>query len=392
MADASHGRKHPPSGPDAHLAHHFDTARQQFSAGRLGMWLFIATEILMFGGLFCAYAILRGNHPDIFEFGSQFLDRRWGFLNTVVLVSSSFTMALAVRAAACGHQRQLVLFLTLTLICGVDFMVVKYLEYSHKFEEHLVWGAGFYEGHHAMVAAEEAVAVGPGDAAHGSTLFGATCAACHGPGAEGMEGLGPTLVANQFVAGLDEAGLVQFLRAGRSLDDPRNTTGLLMPPKGGNPLLSMQDLADIAAHLRGLQTGVGGAVVAAAAATPAEPPAVAAEQALPRSVIPLAAPAPVGLDPRGPTPPRRAGFAIAEPPGPTDLPPNAHLFFGIYFCMTGLHGVHVLVGIGVIGWLRKRALRGDFSSSYYTPVDFVGLYWHVVDIIWIFLFPLFYLI
>ena len=79
------------------------------------MWLFIATEILMFGGLFCAYAILRGNHPEVFEFGSRFLDRRWGFLNTSVLIFSSFTMALAVRAAQCGHQRQLVLFLSLTL-------------------------------------------------------------------------------------------------------------------------------------------------------------------------------------------------------------------------------------------------------------------------------------
>ncbi|MGH2570797.1 MAG: c-type cytochrome, partial [bacterium] len=283
MADASHGRKHPPSDPDAHLAHHFDTPRQQFSAGRLGMWLFVATELLMFGGLFCAYAILRGNHPDIFEFGSQFLDRRWGFLNTLVLISSSFTMALAVRAAACGHQRQLVLFLTLTLICGVDFMVVKYLEYSHKIEERLVWGAGFYQGHHAMVAAEEAVELAPGDPAKGSALFGTTCAACHGPGAQGMEGLGPSLVGNEFVGGLDEAGLVAFLKAGRALDDPRNTTGLLMPPKGGNPLLSMQDLADIAAHLRGFQTGAAAPQVAAAPAAPEEPFAVEEELMLPKS-------------------------------------------------------------------------------------------------------------
>ena len=74
------------------------------------------------------------------------------------------------------------------------------------------------------------------------------------------------------------------------------------------------------------------------------------------------------------------------------MPPNTHLFFGIYYAMTGLHGIHVVVGMIVILWLIKRAFRGDFSSQYFTPVDTGGLYWHIVDLIWIFLFPLFYLI
>jgi hypothetical protein len=74
------------------------------------------------------------------------------------------------------------------------------------------------------------------------------------------------------------------------------------------------------------------------------------------------------------------------------MPVNTHQFFAIYYIMTGLHGIHVVIGIGVIGWLLVGALRGRFSSNYYTPVDLVGLYWHVVDLVWIFLFPLFYLI
>ena len=138
MADASHR-------PKSHLAHHFATPRQQFSGGKLGMWLFIATEILMFGGLFCVYAILRGNHPEIFEFGSRYLDRTWGFINTMVLIFSSFTMALAVRAAQCNQQRQLVFFLTLTLICAVDFLAVKYLRYK------------YYNGHSDNNGANQAI-------------------------------------------------------------------------------------------------------------------------------------------------------------------------------------------------------------------------------------------
>jgi cytochrome c oxidase subunit 3 len=74
------------------------------------------------------------------------------------------------------------------------------------------------------------------------------------------------------------------------------------------------------------------------------------------------------------------------------MPPNTHLFFAIYYAMTGLHGIHVLIGMGVIGWLIVRAGRGEFGPKYYTPVDLVGLYWHIVDLVWIFLFPLFYLI
>ena len=100
------------------LAHHFDTPRKQFEAAKLGMWLFLATEVLLFGGLFCVYAIFRGNHPEMFEYASQFLDTRWGVTNTAVLLISSMTMALAVTAAQRGQQRQLIALLLATFMGG----------------------------------------------------------------------------------------------------------------------------------------------------------------------------------------------------------------------------------------------------------------------------------
>ena len=364
---------------ESHLAHHFDAPEQQFSAGALGMWLFLGTELLMFGGLFCVYATLRGSHPEVFRFGARHLDPTFGALNTMVLIFSSFTMALAVRAAQTNQQRQLVFFLTLTLVCAVDFLAVKYIEYSHKFEEGLVWGRGFYQGEYAPASAVPVKLV-PGDLAKGRQNFTATCAACHGQGAEGMKGLGPALRDNAFVQSLDDAGLVAFLKVGRGVNDPRNKTGIMMPAKGGNPVLHDQDLMDIASHLRTLQASAAGQ-----AAAPKAPPApvVAAKSSkveIFHSVIPLAAAAPAEL-------------AVPAVALPDDVaPPNEPLFFAIYFCMTGLHGIHVLVGIFLIAWLRSRALKGDFGSHYFTPVELGGLYWHIVDVIWIFLFPLFYLI
>ncbi|NBC10356.1 MAG: hypothetical protein GVY24_01290, partial [Planctomycetes bacterium] len=128
MSDA-HSHDHPP-----HLAHHFETVEQQFDTAKMGMWVFLATEILMFGGLFCAYAIYRGNHPEVFMFAHQALDWEWGAINTVVLLASSFTMAWGVRAAQLGQRSLLVLLLALTLLGGAGFMVIKTIEYSSKWK------------------------------------------------------------------------------------------------------------------------------------------------------------------------------------------------------------------------------------------------------------------
>ena len=106
-ASAAHTIRRTEHGHDPHLGHHFDTPEQQFESGKLGMWIFLATEILLFGGLFCAYAVYRSNHPEIFVYAHRFLDKTLGGLNTLVLICSSFTMAWAVRAAQLGERRKL---------------------------------------------------------------------------------------------------------------------------------------------------------------------------------------------------------------------------------------------------------------------------------------------
>ncbi len=243
------GEGHAHSG-NKHLAHHFDTPGQQFASAKLGMWIFLATEILLFGGLFCAYAVYRASHPEVFIYAHRFLDVKLGGINTVVLLCSSLTMAWAVRCAQLGKQKGLKVLLALTLLGGFGFLGIKAVEYEHKWKHGLLWGKSY-----RPVGVEHAG--GHPDAHH--------------PLPEGEPGGGPI-------------------------------------------------------------------------------------------------------------------------PGTTGSPKNVQLFFGIYFLMTGLHGIHVIGGMGAISWLLFRASRGAFGSEYYTPVDLVGLYWHVVDLIWIYLFPLLYLI
>lgn len=208
--------KHP-----SYLAHHFVDTEQQFSAAKFGMWLFLAQEVLFFGGLFMAYAAIRYLYPETMLSGHEHLDKTMGSINTVVLITSSLTMALAVHAAQNSKQKPLILNLAFTIALGCVFLFIKYFEYSHKFHAGFLPGK-FYSG-------------------------------------EGIEGI-------------------------------------------------------------------------------------------------------------------------------------PHIFFGLYFVMTGLHGLHVLIGIAVLIWILTRAMKGEFKSAYYTPVENMGLYWHFVDIVWIFLFPLLYLV
>ena len=204
------------------LAHHFHDPHQQLESGKLGMWLFLATEVLLFGGLFCGYAIYRSLHPDVYIQAHQYLDVRLGALNTVVLLVSSLTVALSIRCAQTGNIGGVKLNLLLTLACAATFLVVKYFEYSHKIHE------GLLPGYHFTVDA---------------------------PNADQL-----------------------------------------------------------------------------------------------------------------------------------------HWFFGIYFMMTGLHGIHVVIGMIVLTWVLVRVMRGELGQHYYLPLELGGLYWHLVDLIWIFLFPLLYLV
>jgi cytochrome c oxidase subunit III len=282
---------HPP-----HLAHHFDTPRQQYDTAKVGMWVFLATEILMFGGLFCAYAVWRSNHPEVFQYAHTHLNWQLGAINTVLLIASSFTMAWAVRAAQLGARRLLVALLAATILGGCGFLVVKTFEYAEKYNHNLWVGAW-------------------------------------------------NLYHPQF-------------------EGPTRGHGTPAAP---------------------------GAMSPAAPATSEDLPT-----GMERTLIPEAPTGPAGVDERYARQHDPAYAAADRYVAFEDLPPyvqaRTHQFFQIYFLMTGLHTLHVIIGLGLLLWILIKSAAGVFSPAYFTPVDMVGLYWHLVDLIWIFLFPLLYLI
>lgn len=278
-----HGHEHG-HGHSPFLAHHFDNHEQQFDSGKLGMWLFLITEILFFSGLFTAYAVYRANHPEIFTYGHKFLNPTLGAVNTVVLLFSSLTMAWGVRCAQLGQKKGLVILLAITWLCALTFLVVKYFEYTHKF--HL----GIYP-------------------------------------------------AKYFVYGEDPHG-------------EHKATG-----------------------------------DAKSAAAPA-----ADEHAKPAADAKHDEHADAKHEAHSQDEHAAGGHEDHALPTRAELPKNIGLYFSIYYCLTGLHGIHIVAGMIAIGWVFRRALRGDFGPEYFGPVDFVGLYWHLVDLIWIYLFPLLYLI
>ena len=212
----------------SHLQHHFVSSEQQFDSAKLGMWLFLITEVLLFSGMFVAYAVYRQWHPDAFVEASATLDVTLGTINTLVLLTSSLTVALSIHFIQRDEVKKCVYSLLTTVALAGVFMVIKYFEYTAKFE-HGVYPGGLFD------------------------------------------------------------------------------------PHGGH----YEHLAQI---------------------------------------------------------------------------PYAPQFFSIYFVMTGIHGAHVLIGMLVLAWVAFMAWRGDFSSEYYTHIELSGLYWHLVDIVWIFLFPMLYLI
>jgi cytochrome c oxidase subunit 3 len=285
---------------DPHLAHHFDTPEQQMMAAKLGMWVFLGTEILMFGGLFCAYSIYRNLHPDAFEFGAnEYLSTRLGALNTVILISSSLTMAWGVRAAQLNQRKLLISCLILTLMGAIGFLCVKAVEYHNKWEEH-VW-------------------IGPWNKYNGDYNKGL-----------------PDKASMQSEIEVDRPPLASA-PVDPSLDVPDGNAGTTNESK-------------IKPHFV-VDSGLAPKVLEAAH-----------KQEMPYSEL-----------------------------SASDRK-RVSTFFSVYFLMTGLHGIHVLVGMGLISWILIRSIRKEFGSEYFTPVDLVGLYWHLVDLIWIFLFPLLYLI
>ena len=223
-AHADHGHGHTVPHPTHHpaLQHHFETLEQQHEAATLGMWVFLVTEVMFFGGLLTAYLLYRVWYPEAWSEGSLALDILLGGFNTVVLIASSLTMALAVRAAQTGMPKATVRWLLVTMALGLTFLVVKFFEYEHKWELNHIPGPNFvFEGPHA---------------------------------------------------------------------------------------------------------------------------------------------------------------------------PQVEIFLSLYFGLTGLHALHMVIGISLLAVITWMASRRRFSPEWYTPVELSGLYWHFVDIVWIFLFPLLYLV
>jgi cytochrome c oxidase subunit 3 len=304
--DHGHGHHDPIHAANPHLAHHFDTPQQQFDAGKLGIWLFLLTEVLFFAGLFCAYTVYRSMHPEVFVYAHYFLDTKMGALNTCVLLGSSLTAAWAVRNAQLAEKKLLVVNIIITIACAATFMCVKYVEYSHKYHDGLLPGKHF---------------------------------------------------------------------------QPKEQVWELKSFRDKHP-----EAAEYAEklHKRAEHAAKAGTPATGTAAEAPSAGAVAKQQTVfekptAEELEPLIA---AGL----------VGPRTLDPSAPISRPRMAHVFFGIYFFMTGLHGFHVLIGIGIWVWMLLKAMKGQFGPNYFGPIDFTALYWHLVDLIWIYLFPLLYLI
>jgi cytochrome c oxidase subunit 3 len=374
---------------------HFKSPQQQHRAAHIGMWLFLASEIMMFGGLFCGYAVVRSLKPELFAWGHHLLDQPLGGLNTMILLISSATMALAVRAAHLHRPGTLLLMLLASLVCGGAFLVVKGLEYQDKIHFGLVPGHQF-KPNMKFVAVNFGVSrkelrgmlnahgvIPPGlhkaDPQLGATLFAGTCAACHDSEGQGKPNMGANLQTSRFIAMRTDAQLLDFVKHGRMPTDPDTILKLSMPARGGNPALDDQKLYDIISHVRTLQKSQSIDLSAPKAA-----PISTLPDGLDHTQLPPGAPAPAGMvTPPAPMPRTLNDF---------DPPCNPAPFFGTYFVLTGLHGVHVLVGLIVIAWLIVQALRGKFKGGNHTPLELTAMYWQMVDLIWVALFVSVYLI
>ena len=377
-ADHGHGdhaHVHDPHSAHGH-AHHFESWRQQFDAGKLGIWLFLAQEVLFFSGLFVLYGVYRSLHPEVWEYADRFLSVPHGALNTAVLLFSSLTMAWGVRCAMLGQRTGLVTCLAITLFCAALFLGVKSFEYTEKAHLHILWAGATEdpvmsgtrhldlpvdlrkaiqeEESSAMTEAEkEAEALEKTDETLGVISVGCAVAA---------------LVMVVGAAACWKLGLVGWmvgLAAGVLI-----ALGMLLGAEGS--LILMNSLHHAGAHADGHGEGHG----------PTDAEGTAAELGLTDAEVTDAG-----------SVAGEAGEELTEAVAEEERrPERLGQFFSIYYAMTGVHAIHILAGMGVLTWLLIRAFRGDFTPDYFGPVDFVGLYWHLVDLVWIYLFPLLYLI
>jgi len=381
------GHEHDAHGGHGHgdhpdfVAHHFDTPEQQFDAGKLGIWLFLVTEILFFSGLFVAYTIYRTVHPEIFEYAHQFLNKYLGAINTGVLLFSSLTMAWGVRCAQLGKRWGLVNCLGLTLFCAAVFLGVKTFEYAEKYEKRLLWSGSFVS---APDLGKEAWGGKP--AAH---VLHVNMESDHATLNKRVEDdLGYIMKLWFWVLMLPLAMmLVGHWMNYRSL----RSTGI------GGLIAIIGIMAGIQTGLiihhqlepHGSEHGEVAHVEGDAHADPAKSGESDSELATDKA----------DQEPKDAKTVEKelvAGNAteteIHQFDKAEQIPRNWSVFFSIYYFMTGLHAFHIIGGMIAITWLLVRAVNNEFHSLYFGPVDYVGLYWHLVDLIWIYLFPLLYLI
>ncbi|MEM9185695.1 MAG: cytochrome c oxidase subunit 3 [Planctomycetota bacterium] len=484
------------------LAHHFDNADQQFDAGKLGIWLFLAQEVLFFTGLFVAYAVYRANHPEVFVGASKFLNPTLGALNTIVLLASSLAIAWAVRAAQRNEQKLMMWLHIFTLACAGLFMGVKVVEYSYKFDEGLYWAGSFAptalvdgEGLNAQLpwvfvgsmlvgglvmfgswlmerfqsAAGVAIAaVGWTVMAYvfGSALAGTTVSGYHSSqvaaaDAAALDAQNAAEAAEEAAAapadGADAADAV-VAEQDAELAAEKASKAAAASGRAASAIWS----AGMVSFMTGVVTvlftavgcaamywfttcfrgdrhawgavglGLGGCIVGMAvgivvargvqlstahhgddhaahgdghagdhssASHDSHAVGTSHEEA-PHSEVGHSEDGHSEDEPQEKDSPGNAapvaGFgATAATDGKPPVVEGAVTqgnFFSIYFAMTGVHALHIFAGIAVIAWIIGRIARGDFSPDFYGPVEFVGLYWHLVDLVWIYLFPLLYLI
>ncbi len=402
------------------IQHHYDDAQHQFDSGKLGIWFFLTQELLFFSGLFVAYILYRYQHPEIYAYAHHYLDVKWGAINTAVLIISSLSAAWAVRCAQLGQRRGLILCLAITIVCAFGFLGIKYIEYAHKIHEGILWGPRFDPcvaagGDHMINKANRCGGVKSSvvwdkstkAASRGCLLSEWRVANPGDPNAKtadgsifdfdrGRRGYQARCEVAEVTFRLEGAKQVEL---GRKSIPPCEPLGAPAPAAGthakhATPCWKLQanpwvcpDRGPAALVEYGDHTVRGANVeIAATCELAPPPPAMGADAFADVSHVPATG---------------ESTFRAVQKPSKHELqmeyangPPPAHtnMFFSIYFAMTGLHGIHVLAGIFVFIWLLIRAIKGHFTPDYFGPVDYAALYWHLVDLIWIFLFPLLYLI
>ena len=392
-ASHEHGEVYP------YTPHHFHEAQQHFDSGKMGVWLFLVTEILFFAGLFCAYTIFRGLHPEIFYWAHFYLDTFWGALNTVVLILSSFTAAWAVRNAQLGEKKLLKMNIVITIVGALIFMGVKSVEYSHKFHDGLLPAAHF-EPKHEVWETPSFKEQHPESAAAAEDIIA---------GLEARKNK-QAAVRDEVIHRNDALALVPVQNNGDAALAPVSKTAVAptaAPAAEAAADAKAEESKAADAEEKIAEAGEGSMVGILKADAAQEAEKAAEAEAAPEKVAAAKAPAAPELtddewlsrkiaaltyEERHPL--DRAGVIRDSGGGPVEFarPDKAGIFFSIYFFMTGLHGFHVVVGIGLWIWMLTIVNRRKMGKKYFGPIEFTALYWHLVDLIWIYLFPMLYLI